>query len=282
MKCCTNCGGPGPFGRSKTAKDGLKSHCKKCCAEKQRAYTVAHPETWVNWATANAEHLKLKDAARYAADPAAEKVRVQEYRVKNPGKVDLWLRRSNLKKYGITPEDKQALFDKQGGKCVICPTLLVTGRRGMHVDHDHSTGVVRGLLCWHCNVMLGNFKDKADVLQRAVVYLERGLVTGLTHQQRPPEAAVQGSRASNLWYSYGLTEVTFQELLVRQEGVCGICRDPLQPGPGTHVDHDHKLGKRALRGLLCRNCNPGLGHVREDVEVLRAAVRYLGHCSVAV
>lgn len=103
----------------------------------------------------------------------------------------------------------------------------------------------------------------------------------LTPVQRPPGVGFKsnGTRAGNLWYIYGLTEQTFQELRDRQNGGCAICRVPLGPGQGTHIDHDHRLGTKAVRGLLCRGCNVGLGHAREDVGVLRRALEYLHYHS---
>jgi hypothetical protein len=278
VRKCSNCGGSGPFGRSKTAKDGLKSHCKECCAKKQTAYRTAHPEVWASWAATNAEHLKSKDAARYAADPEGAKVRTRSWQLRNPEKFKANMDRGNLKKYGLTPEDKQAVFEKQKGKCPICTGLLRTGRTGMQVDHEHASGRVRGLLCAHCNLMLGDFQESPTRFEAAVHYLQRGLVKGLTLTVRPKGVgwASRGTRAGNLWYFYGLTEQTFQELLDRQEGGCGICRDPLVPGSGTHIDHAHTLGKKqGLRGLLCRACNLGLGHARENKGTLVRAVAYL-------
>lgn len=271
-KRCSNCGQPGEFGRSKTSRDGLKSHCKKCCAAKQRGYAATHPEVWVNWATANAEHLKARDAARYAADPEAEKARVKVYKAANPEKRDLWQQRANLARYGITPEEKQAIFDRQGGLCPICSAALTTGRTGMQLDHDHASGAVRGLLCHLCNMMLGDFQEDPARLQAAVSYLNRGPVTGLSPVQRPPEAGKAGTRASNLWYQYGLTEQTYQELISRQGGACAICREDLVL---AHIDHDHGLGRKGLRGILCRSCNLGLGHARDDARVLVGAAAYL-------
>ena len=68
---------------------------------------------------------------------------------------------------------------------------------------------------------------------------------------------------------YGLNEATFDELLERAEGRCEICQsdDPL------HIDHDHHSGD--VRGLLCNNCNNGLGRFSDDPARLRAALRYL-------
>lgn len=84
------------------------------------------------------------------------------------------LRRQNLQRYGITLEDYESMLTQQGGGCVICG-----GRRGnkktnvLHVDHDHVTGEVRGLLCGRCNTALGLFQDQPDLLKRAYDYLNR-------------------------------------------------------------------------------------------------------------
>ena len=80
------------------------------------------------------------------------------------------------KKYGITTQDLEYLKKKQKGRCKICrkklPTRLHRGRSNLHVDHDHKTGKVRGLLCFHCNTGLGHFKDDKKVLKSAIRYLE--------------------------------------------------------------------------------------------------------------
>lgn len=275
VKRCSSCGLPGPFGTSKTAKDGLKSNCRKCCAEKQAEYRVNNPETWATWAVANAVHLRAKDAARYAANPEGEKARTRAWQLRNPYKYEANNVRSNLRKYGITPEDKQALFDRQGGECAICRNPLKTGRTGMHIDHDHQTGAIRGLLCHLCNVMLGHFIDDPVLLEEAIGYLQRGPVMGLASVTRPPGIGwkSRGTRAGNLWYLYGLTEGKFQELFDRQNGGCAICSEPLGPGNATHVDHDHQT--RKVRGLLCRPCNLGLGQSRDSVLILQSAAGYL-------
>ena len=61
----------------------------------------------------------------------------------------------------------------QKGVCPICSAALVFGgRTGAHVDHDHDTGKVRGVLCCNCNPGLGHFDHDVDVLQRAIDYLK--------------------------------------------------------------------------------------------------------------
>ena len=81
-------------------------------------------------------------------------------------------RRVRLKHYyGLTPEQYDVMLQKQDGKCAICRSPA--GESRLHVDHDHKTGAVRGLLCRTCNVALGHFNDSILTLRSAIEYLER-------------------------------------------------------------------------------------------------------------
>lgn len=75
--------------------------------------------------------------------------------------------------YGITVADFDRMLAEQGGACAICRTTDPRGKGRFHVDHDHDTGRVRGLLCHHCNVMLGNAGDSAERLRMGADYLDR-------------------------------------------------------------------------------------------------------------
>lgn len=76
-----------------------------------------------------------------------------------------------LKKYNITPAGYAALLATQGGRCPGCGATA--GRKGQRlcVDHDHSSGAVRGLLCDGCNQALGHARDRPEVLRRLAHYL---------------------------------------------------------------------------------------------------------------
>lgn len=80
------------------------------------------------------------------------------------------------KAYGIGYEDFHKMFDAQDGKCKICRQEgfpLVKGQRiYLVVDHCHTTGAVRGLLCHNCNRALGLLQDDLATLKSAVEYLE--------------------------------------------------------------------------------------------------------------
>lgn len=83
-------------------------------------------------------------------------------------------RARNLRRYGISPTAYDGLMASQNGCCAICH-LPPEGRgKGgkLHVDHDHETGRVRGLLCGLCNTALGGFQDNTDNLLAAVRYLQ--------------------------------------------------------------------------------------------------------------
>jgi len=83
-------------------------------------------------------------------------------------------RKVRLRRYGITEEEWQQLFQQQNEKCAICYVTESSGR-GWHTDHSHHTGKVRGILCYHCNVMLGLSKDNTDTLKKAIAYLENNI-----------------------------------------------------------------------------------------------------------
>ncbi|TAL23945.1 MAG: recombinase [Frankiales bacterium] len=92
-------------------------------------------------------------------------VRGRENRILRHGSTrDYHLRR----RYGLTSEDVDRMVEEQGGLCAICQE-----REPKHVDHDHVTGSVRGVLCSCCNQALGNARDRPDILRAAIDYLER-------------------------------------------------------------------------------------------------------------
>jgi hypothetical protein len=104
-----------------------------------------------------------------------------------------------LKEYGLTPQALQELVDQQDGLCAIC-----RDRPAVHVDHDHLTGAVRGVLCFPCNVGLGNFRDRTDILRTAIDYLEtttwqrQRVCTGVYRLTSPRRAARRSASSSGL------------------------------------------------------------------------------------
>ena len=76
-------------------------------------------------------------------------------------------------KFGITLEDYERILQTQGNRCAVCRTDKCSTGRNFAVDHCHTTGKVRGLLCKDCNLLIGRAKDRADVLREAAAYLDK-------------------------------------------------------------------------------------------------------------
>jgi len=64
------------------------------------------------------------------------------------------------------------MFEAQGGVCAICGEAR-PDERTLHVDHDHATGLIRGLLCFRCNQAIGSLKEDQDIFLAAADYLDR-------------------------------------------------------------------------------------------------------------
>ena len=79
-------------------------------------------------------------------------------------------RRDLKKNYGISLEEYTKLFQSQKNRCAICLSNE-SGGKGWHVDHDHKTGVIRGILCHFCNLGLGHFKDDQQIMKTSIKYL---------------------------------------------------------------------------------------------------------------
>ena len=76
----------------------------------------------------------------------------------------------------------------------------------------------------------------------------------------------------NLKRTYGISLEEYESLLESQDNVCKICKTE-KIGKHLAVDHDHKTGK--IRGILCENCNRGLGMFKDSPELLQNAIQYL-------
>lgn len=160
MKVCSKCGSEKvleDFYKHPGGIDGRRGDCKVCVLAARRQ--------------------------RYLEEGDLLRGRVKEYQKNNPEKLAKYeassarvasvaksTRRSYLlKTYGLTVEKFDEMFTEQGGRCAVCKSDDPV--RSWTVDHDHVTGAVRGILCWHCNVGLGHFRDDASNLIAAADYL---------------------------------------------------------------------------------------------------------------
>ena len=83
--------------------------------------------------------------------------------------------------YRLTESAYNAILQFQGGVCAGCGEP--PHGRSLAVDHDHKTGLIRGLLCWHCNRAIGIARDKADALARLGAYLKSPTATAALGQE---------------------------------------------------------------------------------------------------
>lgn len=93
----------------------------------------------------------------------------KQWRKDNPDKV-----KNNLlrKMFGITLEDYNEMYKAQNGRCAICDKHSDDDSQALSVDHCHTTGKVRGLLCNNCNRALGLFNDSPEILSKAIAFLK--------------------------------------------------------------------------------------------------------------
>ena len=102
-------------------------------------------------------------AGNYSRCPSCSKEHRRKWRT--PDKT----RKYNLKSYyNITPEQFDILSASQGDTCALCERYTDV----LHIDHDHLTGEIRGLLCLRCNTALGVLGDSVEALERVIKYLK--------------------------------------------------------------------------------------------------------------
>ena len=140
--------------------------------EKNKEKRIAYAKEYYS---NNLEKLTFASKQRYEKNKESIGESRKEYRQNHPEhfarlekKYDLW------SKYRLTLFDLQGMLNQQNGLCANdgCKTMLTTGKSGYCVDHDHKTGIVRGLLCRNCNLALGHAKDSLQRLQGLMDYLK--------------------------------------------------------------------------------------------------------------
>jgi len=187
-KQCTKCGEVKPldaFYASPGMRDGHRNDCIDCNKAAKRERHVRNAEQYREkarlWAAENPERR-----AAYQADYRKRPERKRAMR-------DLYYRRT----YGLGADDVDRLLEQQGRRCGICGEPTRPRLASMHLDHDHATGKVRGLLCLDCNQGLGKFRERPELLLRAVIYLRNGGVLdhgdllfrglGISESGEPPD-----------------------------------------------------------------------------------------------
>ena len=171
------------------AKKNMTPEEKAHAYEQTKKWKEAHPnymkEYMQKYNEEHKEEKKVVDREYHQAHKEERNAYRRQWTVDHPGhqlahrrkkrlEDPLYDRRHMLKtKYGITAEEYDEMLESQGNGCAICSGReLQKGRYHMHVDHNHVTGQVRGILCHKCNSLLGMAKDSIEILNLAIAYLE--------------------------------------------------------------------------------------------------------------
>lgn len=117
---------------------------------------------------------KIARVLQWAKDnPDKYNARMKRWRAENREKINAQQRNNRAKRlYGLSLVEIAAEVKKNNG-CACCGATEPGNKFGWVVDHCHTTGDVRGVLCHHCNLALGNVKDSVDHLRKLISYLER-------------------------------------------------------------------------------------------------------------
>lgn len=203
MKHCKACGLEKPtteFHKDRSKTDGLNFYCKPCARERTNRFASRPPRVQTapegfkrcprceqrkpleefhasqNSFDGKAKVCKQCSYTKHAhwrkhnLNYAAEQAK--KWRTANPERS---ADHSLKKTYGLPLGTYRTMLEAQGGVCAICAATKVGGKGGrFHVDHCHSSGRIRGLLCNDCNHGLAKFKDSAGLLSSAITYLTKG------------------------------------------------------------------------------------------------------------
>jgi len=145
-------------------KEKIKEYSKKQNIKRKGKIKEYNKQYHLN----HQEEVRIRHKIRY--DLKREEI-IQismDYKKKHPKKV----RNDKLKQnYGITLEDYNMMLSNQHDCCAICKKHKDDLKVILGVDHNHTTGKVRGLLCNKCNIALGGFNDNIELLNNAISYL---------------------------------------------------------------------------------------------------------------
>ena len=145
------------YKNKESSKKWRESHKKELAAYAKK-YRDTHPEEVAARAKKHRENNKEKLSAKAKVRRDANKESNKSYQLQHL--------------YNITLEDKQQMIQDQQGLCASCGNILSEGKK-IHVDHNHQTGCIRGILCQACNNGLGYFKDDPKLTNAATIYLTK-------------------------------------------------------------------------------------------------------------
>ena len=196
MKVCTKCNiekDIKDFWLDSQKSDGLKSSCKIC----NYSYKLKHIKQICKFSEcSNIEygkqgickiHYQQLWRTKYPEKVALDREKIKHYRQINKEKISIknkeWALRNKekrkinkrnwqLKQYGLTPNTFNELLKSQNNKCSICK-LVFSDTIKLHIDHNHKTDKIRGLLCSQCNTGIGQLRESEEIFLSAIDYLRR-------------------------------------------------------------------------------------------------------------
>lgn len=189
-RCCSKCKVDKPlseFYKNKSQPEGHEHYCKQCAkeakhkyraSEKGQAYLKAYQASeqfkavmrrYANSVTHRQyiQSEKYKQGQKKYRQSKIGRKKAKEWRVNHPQRLHHW---TLMRRYGITLKKYNQMLSQQGGKCAICNSTNACGHN-LSVDHDHTSGKVRGLVCKRCNYLIGVVEWEHNKLEKIFRYL---------------------------------------------------------------------------------------------------------------
>lgn len=175
MKKCKTCNVEKPlseFYSKKESKDKLSYDCKTCRLSEIKKYREKHPD-----------RIKKSNKAAYLKNRKQRIAAQKEYSANNKESISAYRKRWReinadhtrsydlKKKYGLTVDDLERMIMSQGNKCDICAKQF-SEKVKMNIDHCHTTGKVRSLLCSRCNTAIGLVFENVEIMNSMINYIK--------------------------------------------------------------------------------------------------------------
>jgi hypothetical protein len=191
-KICTKCGIEKPlnqFSRDISSKDGVRYVCRQCISEIGRQKRIDSGLSVYKEKIINEDSMEclccrevlpmnmfisgIVKARKYSYCSKCRNAKNDERRRKNGSEQTRRRRKNLMQRFKMSVEDYASMLESQDNKCSICGKEYISGSKRFAVDHDHSTGLVRGILCSRCNTAIGQFEDNVVLLEGAISYLKK-------------------------------------------------------------------------------------------------------------
>lgn len=261
----------GVFGKSSSEPTGLAHACKACVKEKRDAKHVPVPRTTAILVVDGMKPchtckrlLPVDEFHRHTMTVSGLASNCKEC-----------VAEAFRRRYVPTPRTTAILVVDGMKPCSTCKLLLPVGEFGR--DSNTPTG-----LCYSCRSCC-NAKTRSrrnnEKAKDPEAYLARVRASAQEWRASAPPELRKSRGRKQLFTKRGVTAEWYDETLAEQGGVCAICKQPeskLSSGGGLKmlaIDHDHITGK--ARGLVCQQCNIGIGAFRDSPDLLRKATLYL-------